>query len=77
MDTPEDLSQLSDEDLFSEFRELFTIGRNSTHPDGLVGDQRKRYQAICAEMRVRKWIPKKGRRYGLDEKDYARVAHQD
>ena len=59
-ETVEDLSTLSDEYLFDDFRALFTSGRQH----GLTGEARTKYQEICAEMRKRGWLD--GRKYGLD-----------
>lgn len=56
----EDLSKMSDEYLFDDFRGLFTKGREF----GLSGDDRKMFQGLCAEMGKRGWLKRK---YGMSE----------
>jgi len=54
-----DFGKMTDEEVFFEFREWITRGRNSNHPEGLVGDDRKRFKSVCAEMRKRGLMPER------------------
>jgi len=58
----EDISKLSDEYLFDDFRALFNKGREN----GLCGEDRDKYKALCAEMNKRGWL-RKDRRYGFEK----------